>query len=74
MKIAETLKDCEAFIEAAGLFETHERVANSKCGKDVTLGPVSPFRIHTLRNELQQMVNSNSNSHSIIRLMRKRPG
>lgn len=74
VKMAETLKDLEALIEAAGLFETHERVANSNCGKDATQGPVSPLRIHTLRKELQQMVNRNSNSNSVIRLMRERPG
>jgi hypothetical protein len=74
VKIAETLKDLEALIEAAGLVETYERVANSNCGKDATQGPVSPFRIHTLRKELQQMVNSNSNSTLVIQLMRERPG
>ena len=69
--IAETLKDLETLIEAAGLVETYERVANSKCEKDATPGPVSPLRTHTLRKELQQMVNGNSNSNLVTQLMRK---
>jgi hypothetical protein len=73
VKIAETLKDLETLTEAPGLVETYERVASSNCEKDATQDPVSPSRVHTLRKELQQMVNRNSNSNLVAQLMRERP-
>jgi hypothetical protein len=72
VKIAKTLKDLEELVEATGLCETHEQVANSKRGTDATQDPVSPLRIHTLRKELQQMVTSSADSNSVMRLMRER--
>jgi len=55
-KTPESLKDFHGLLEATGLFDTQERVANSRRGEYVTQDVVSPSRIHALRQELERKV------------------
>jgi hypothetical protein len=72
-KAAESLKDFHGLLEATGLFDTQERVANSK-REEYAKGVASLSRIHALRQELERKVTRESNPNSVIRLRRERPG
>jgi hypothetical protein len=61
-KTAKSLEDFQALLEATGLFGTNKRIADFT-REDASGDLGTPFSIHALCKELQDMVHSESNPH-----------